>query len=118
MAACFTPKGRRANPCAERGWPGPGGGQRPAQPTFLLCDQRGLWISEDSTHRARLLRIDAQGQRHTVLTFLKAPQAIVPDGKGGYLLAEGGRDRVLRLTPPIDTNTAQAQDVAPDVPGA
>ncbi|MFE2007387.1 hypothetical protein ACFW6U_18585 [Pseudomonas guariconensis] len=75
-------------------------------PTFLLCDQRGLWISEDSTHRARLLRIDAQGQRHTVLTFLKAPQAIVPDGKGGYLLAEGGRDRVLRLTPPIDTNTA------------
>lgn len=87
-------------------------------PTFLLCDQRGLWISEDSTHRARLLRIDAQGQRHTVLTFLKAPQAIVPDGKGGYLLAEGGRDRVLRLTPPIDTNTAQAQDVAPDVPGA
>ncbi|MEX5360263.1 hypothetical protein WCE03_00375 [Pseudomonas guariconensis] len=87
-------------------------------PTFLLCDQRGLWISEDSTHRARLLRIDAQGQRHTVLTFLKAPQAIVPDGKGGYLLAEGGRDRVLRLAPPIDTNTAQAQDVAPDVPGA
>lgn len=87
-------------------------------PTFLLCDQRGLWISEDSTHRARLLRIDAQGQRHTVLTFLKAPQAIVPDGKGGYLLAEGGRDRVLRLTPPIDTNTAQAQDLAPDVPGA
>ncbi|BFO04119.1 hypothetical protein [Pseudomonas guariconensis] len=87
-------------------------------PTFLLCDQRGLWISEDSTHRARLLRIDAQGQRHTVLTFLKAPQAIVPDGKGGYLLAEGGRDRVLRLTPPIDTNTAQAQDVTPDVPGA
>ncbi|TYO77008.1 hypothetical protein DQ397_002031 [Pseudomonas sp. CK-NBRI-02] len=87
-------------------------------PTFLLCDQRGLWISEDSTHRARLLRIDAQGQRHTVLTFLKAPQAIVPDGKGGYLLAEGGRDRVLRLTPPIDTNTAQAQDVAPDVPEA
>lgn len=87
-------------------------------PTFLFCDQRGLWISEDSTHRARLLRIDAQGQRHTVLTFLKAPQAIVPDGKGGYLLAEGGRDRVLRLTPPIDTNTAQAQDVAPDVPGA
>lgn len=87
-------------------------------PTFLLCDQRGLWISEDSTHRARLLRIDADGQRHTVLTFLKAPQAIVPDGKGGYLLAEGGRDRVLRLTPPIDTSTAQAQDVAPDVPGA
>ena len=69
-------------------------------PTFLLCDARGLWISEDSTHRARLLRVDGDGSRHTVLSFLKAPQAIVPDGKGGYLLAEGGRDRVLQLTPP------------------
>ncbi|MDF0731819.1 hypothetical protein P0Y43_13975 [Pseudomonas entomophila] len=69
-------------------------------PTFLFCDARGLWISEDSTHRARLLRIDADGKRHTVLSFLKAPQAIVPDGKGSYLLAEGGRNRVLRLTPP------------------
>lgn len=51
-------------------------------PTFLLCDQRGLWISEDSTHRARLLLIDAQGLRQTMLSFLKAPQAIVADGKG------------------------------------
>ncbi|MFJ4394966.1 hypothetical protein [Pseudomonas sp. NPDC089396] len=76
-------------------------------PTFLLCDQRGLWISEDSTHRARLLRIDADGTRHTVLTFLKAPQAITPDGKGGYLLAEGGRNRVLQLTPPPEQSTAQ-----------
>ncbi|UVK80892.1 hypothetical protein LOY46_14985 [Pseudomonas sichuanensis] len=71
-------------------------------PTFLLCDARGLWITEDSTHRARLLRVDGDGSRHTVLSFLKAPQAIVPDGSGGYLLAEGGRDRVLRLTPPQD----------------
>jgi len=78
-------------------------------PTFLLCDQRGLWISEDSTHRARLLRIDGDGTRHTVLSYLKAPQAIVPDGKGGYLLAEGGRDRVLRLTPPANARTAQAE---------
>ncbi|WP_194788795.1 hypothetical protein [Pseudomonas sp. UFMG81] len=77
-------------------------------PTFLFCDQRGLWISEDSTHRARLLRIDGDGVRHTVLSFLKAPQAIVPDGQGGYLLAEGGRDRVLRLTPPALPRTAKA----------
>ncbi|MGC4010886.1 MAG: hypothetical protein QM805_19030 [Pseudomonas sp.] len=69
------------------------------QPTFLMCDQRGLWISEDSTHRARLLLWDGQGEPRTILTFLKAPQSIVPDGKGGYLLAEGGRDRVLQLTP-------------------
>ncbi|MFK3776361.1 hypothetical protein [Pseudomonas sp. NPDC089406] len=78
-------------------------------PTFLYCDQRGLWISEDSTHRARLLRMTGDGTRHTVLSFLKAPQAIVPDGKGGYLLAEGGRDRVLRLTPPAEQRTAQVE---------
>lgn len=82
-------------------------------PTFLLCDQRGLWITEDSTHRARLLRIDGEGNRHTVLSYLKAPQAIVPDGKGGYLLAEGGRDRVLRLTPPVQASTAQIEPAAP-----
>ena len=76
-------------------------------PTFLYCDQRGLWISEDNTHRARLLRIAADGSQHTVLTFLKAPQAIIADGKGGYLLAEGGRDRVLHLTPPAEPVTAQ-----------
>ncbi|MGE8322578.1 MAG: hypothetical protein ACN6OX_05800 [Pseudomonas sp.] len=76
-------------------------------PTFLFCDQRGLWISEDNTHRARLLRIDADGVRQTVLSFLKAPQAIVADGKGGYLLAEGGRNRVLHLSPPAERNSAQ-----------
>jgi hypothetical protein len=69
------------------------------QPTFLMCDQRGLWISEDSTHRARLLLWDGKGEPRTILSFLKAPQSIVPDGKGGYLLAEGGRNRVLQLTP-------------------
>ncbi|APE98645.1 TPA: hypothetical protein ACHTCR_003536 [Pseudomonas putida] len=76
-------------------------------PTFLYCDQRGLWISEDNTHRARLLLIDADGVQHTMLTFLKAPQSIVADGKGGYLLAEGGRNRVLHLTPPPTRDTAQ-----------
>ncbi len=64
-----------------------------------MCDARGLWISEDATHRARLLLWDGKGEPHTILSFLKAPQSIVPDGKGGYLLAEGGRDRVLQLTP-------------------
>ncbi|WP_232434469.1 hypothetical protein [Pseudomonas asplenii] len=69
------------------------------QPTFLMCDERGLWISEDSTHRARLLLVDPQGRQQTILSFLKAPQSIIRTGKGGYLLAEGGRDRVLELTP-------------------
>ncbi|WP_447750221.1 hypothetical protein [Pseudomonas nicosulfuronedens] len=70
------------------------------KPTFLMCDERGLWISEDSTHRARLLLWNGKGEPRTILSFLKAPQSIVPDGKGGYLLAEGGRNRVLQLTPP------------------
>lgn len=67
-------------------------------PTFLLCDARGLWISEDSNHRARVLLIDAQGQRHTMLSYLKSPQSILPLGAGRYLVAEGGRGRVLELS--------------------
>lgn len=67
------------------------------KPTFLMCDERGLWINEDSTHRARLLLIDKQGRQQTILSFLKAPQSIVRMGDGTYLLAEGGRDRVLKL---------------------
>lgn len=69
------------------------------QPTFLMCDERGLWVNEDATHRARLLLIDKQGRQQTILSFLKAPQSIVPTGRGTYLLAEGGRDRVLELAP-------------------
>lgn len=69
------------------------------QPTFLMCDERGLWVNEDATHRARLLLIDKQGRQKTILSFLKAPQSIVPTGHGTYLLAEGGRSRVLELTP-------------------
>ncbi|MGY2398262.1 hypothetical protein [Pseudomonas sp. SDO5271_S396] len=69
------------------------------QPTLLMCDERGLWVNEDATHRARLLLIDKQGHQQTILSFLKAPQSIVPTGRGSYLLAEGGRDRVLELRP-------------------
>lgn len=67
------------------------------KPTFLMCDERGLWVNEDSTHRARLLLIDEQGHQQTILSFLKAPQSIVRTGDGTYLLAEGGRNRVLKL---------------------
>ncbi|MGY2410887.1 hypothetical protein [Pseudomonas pergaminensis] len=74
------------------------------QPSFLMCDERGLWVNEDATHRARLLLIDKQGRQRTILSFLKAPQSIVPTGQGTYLLAEGGRNRVLELVP--DKHTA------------
>ncbi|MGE7994151.1 hypothetical protein ACQKPE_24660 [Pseudomonas sp. NPDC089554] len=73
------------------------------QPTFLRCDERGLWINEDSTHRARLLLITPQGKQQTILSFLKAPQAVIATGNGSYLVAEGGRDRVLELTPSDST---------------
>ncbi|MGH8449798.1 hypothetical protein [Pseudomonas sp.] len=73
------------------------------KPTFLMCDERGLWINEDSTHRARLLLVDPQGKQQTILSFLKAPQSIVPTGRGTYLLAEGGRNRVLELAPEAHT---------------
>ena len=64
--------------------------------------------SARTTRTAPGCRIAADGSQHTVLTFLKAPQAIIADGKGGYLLAEGGRDRVLHLTPPAEPVTASA----------
>lgn len=66
-------------------------------PTYLLCDQRGIWVSEDSTHRARLVLVKPSGQQQTVMSFLKAPQSIVAVGDGTYLVAEGGRNRVLAL---------------------
>ncbi|MCU1718275.1 hypothetical protein [Pseudomonas sp. 5P_3.1_Bac2] len=71
-----------------------------SKPAFMLCDNRGLWISEDSTHRASLLLVGADGQRQTVLSFLKAPQSVVATDHGTYLVAEGGRNRVLEITPP------------------
>lgn len=67
-------------------------------PTFLLCDERGLWVVEDQTHLARLWLVDASGKRQVVLSHLRAPQELLPLGDGHYLLAEGGRDRVLRLS--------------------
>jgi hypothetical protein len=70
------------------------------EPSFLYCDARGLWISEDRTHRARLLLLDSSGTLNVILTFLKAPQELMPIGGSKYLLAEGGRNRVLEITAP------------------
>nr|WP_256562776.1 hypothetical protein [Pseudomonas sp. PA1(2017)] len=71
------------------------------QPTYLMCDERGLWISEDTTHRARLLLLDSHARLQTILSFLKAPQMLTRTPQGTYLLAEGGRDRILEITPPV-----------------
>lgn len=69
------------------------------QPTFIKCDERGLWIREDATHRSRLLLVDSLGRQQTILSFLKAPQSIVLTAKGACLFAERGHNRVLELVP-------------------
>jgi hypothetical protein len=78
------------------------------EPTFLLCDERGLWIVEDQTHQARLWLRDNSGKLQVILSNLRAPQELLPLGQGKYLLAEGGRDRVLELS----TSGHRAPDVA------
>ncbi len=83
------------------------------KPTFLMCDERGLWINEDSTHRARLLLINKQGRQQTILSFLKAPQSIVRTTKGTYLVAEGGRDRILELVPSVARVDPVTAETAP-----
>jgi len=67
------------------------------QPGFLLCNSEGLWITEDATHMARVLRLTADGQLHTVLSHLRSPQSLIESRPGHYLLAEQGRNRVLNL---------------------
>lgn len=64
-------------------------------PGFLMCDEEGLWISEDATHRARLLLLDRSGQLHVILSGLRSAQTILALAPGRLLLAEQGRGRVL-----------------------
>lgn len=68
------------------------------EPGFLMCDGAGLWITEDATHLARLLLIDAAGRLQTILSHLRSAQTILPFGENRYLLAEQGRDRILEIT--------------------
>lgn len=67
------------------------------QPGYLLCNGEGLWITEDATHMARLLRLAPDGQLHTVLAHLRSAQSLIETSPGHYLLAEQGRNRVLSL---------------------
>lgn len=67
------------------------------EPSFLKCDARGLWIAEDSTHRARLLLLKPNGKLRVILTHLKAPQQLLQIDEDKYYLAEGGRDRVIEI---------------------
>lgn len=66
-------------------------------PSILKCDENGLWISEDSTHHARLLLLKPNGKLKVILSYLKAPQQLLKVGVNKYILAEGGRDRILEI---------------------
>ncbi|MBB3105316.1 hypothetical protein [Azomonas macrocytogenes] len=67
------------------------------QPGFLLCDEHGLWVSEDATHMARLLLLDKTGAKHVILDHLRSPQTLLRLASGHYLLSEQGRNRILEL---------------------
>lgn len=66
-------------------------------PSFLMCNAEGIWITEDLTHGARLLLLDASGATHTVLTHLRSPQTIISIAPARFLVAEQGRGRILEL---------------------
>ena len=67
-------------------------------PSFLMCNAEGLWITEDLTHGARLLRVNASGSVDTILSRLRSPQTIIAIDSGRFLLAEQGRGRILELS--------------------
>jgi hypothetical protein len=66
-------------------------------PGFLMCDQEGLWISEDATHGARLLHVTAGGTPQPILKHLRSGQTILSLAPGRLLLAEQGRGRILEI---------------------
>lgn len=66
-------------------------------PSFLMCNNEGLWITEDLTHGARLLRLDASGATHIILKHLRSAQTIISIAPGHFLVAEQGRGRILEL---------------------
>lgn len=67
------------------------------EPSILKCNSQGLWITEDSTHRARLMLLQPDGNLKVILSHLKAPQQLLEINEDEYLLAEGGRDRIIEI---------------------
>jgi len=74
-------------------------------PGFLMCDEEGLWISEDATHRARLLLLDRSGRLQVILRGLRSAQTVLALAPGRLLVAEQGRGRVLL----VERQAAQAR---------
>ena len=71
------------------------------QPGFIYCDETtpGLWVTEDRTNFGRLLYFATDSSLPVVIAEgLASPQSIAFEPGGGMLLAEQGRDRIIRLT--------------------
>ncbi len=66
-------------------------------PGYLMCGQEGLWITEDATHGARLLLMEAGGKLRVILEHLRSGQAILAIAPGRLLIAEQGRGRILEI---------------------
>lgn len=76
------------------------GPEQVREPSYLLCDENGLWIVEDRTHLARVLLVNPQGEISIIANHLRAPQVLMRLASGNgikYALAEGGRSRILEL---------------------
>lgn len=69
------------------------------KPAYLYCDteESGIWITEDRTNFGRLIHADVSGATEDIVTRLKSPQSITFTTQGDILLAEQGRNRVLRI---------------------
>jgi len=67
-------------------------------PGFLMCNDEGLWVTEDATHRARLLLLDHHGgSLQVILRHLRSAQTVLSLAPGRLLIAEQGRGRVLEV---------------------
>ena len=70
-------------------------------PAYLNCDEdrQGIWITEDRTNLGRLLFLPAgETEPRVIASRLHSPQSIAILSDTDLLLAEQGRDRILRLT--------------------
>jgi len=68
------------------------------KPGYLACRSDGsLLVTEDSSSQGRLLKLDASGEVSVIASFLRSPQAVLSLGENELLLAEQGRNRILRF---------------------
>ncbi len=68
------------------------------KPGYLTCSSDGsLLVTEDSSAQGRLLKLDTNGEVTIIASFLRSPQAVLLLGDNELLLAEQGRNRILRF---------------------